>query len=90
MIELLVVIAIIVKLPSVEVPPEFQSDSMTFMRNEPYDFYMSYLRHQGKANVLLCDGHVESPTPQFLFDDTSDAVLDCWNRDHQPHREALP
>jgi prepilin-type N-terminal cleavage/methylation domain-containing protein/prepilin-type processing-associated H-X9-DG protein len=46
-------------------------------------------RHQGKANVVFCDGHVESPTLQFLFADTSDAALSRWNRDHQPHRERL-
>jgi prepilin-type processing-associated H-X9-DG protein/prepilin-type N-terminal cleavage/methylation domain-containing protein len=49
----------------------------------------SYARHQGKANVVFCDGHVESPTLQFLFADTSDAALSRWNRDHQPHRERL-
>jgi prepilin-type processing-associated H-X9-DG protein/prepilin-type N-terminal cleavage/methylation domain-containing protein len=46
-------------------------------------------RHQGRANVVFCDGHVESPTLQFLFADTSDAALSAWNRDHQPHRERL-
>ena len=46
-------------------------------------------RHQGKANVVFCDGHVESPTLQFLFADTSDAALCRWNRDHLPHRERL-
>lgn len=46
-------------------------------------------RHQGKANVMFCDGHVESPTLKFLFADTSDAALVRWNRDHQPHREKL-
>jgi prepilin-type N-terminal cleavage/methylation domain-containing protein/prepilin-type processing-associated H-X9-DG protein len=46
-------------------------------------------RHQGKLNVVFCDGHVESPTLQFLFTDTSDAALSRWNRDHQPHRERL-
>ncbi len=45
--------------------------------------------HQGKANVVFCDGHVESPTLQFLFADTSDAALSRWNRDHLPHREKL-
>ena len=42
-----------------------------------------------RANVVFCDGHVESPTLQFLFADTSDAALSRWNRDHQPHRERL-
>ena len=50
----------------------------------------AYARHQGKANVVFCDGHVESPTMQFLFEDTSDAALVRWNRDHLPHREKLP
>ena len=44
-------------------------------------------RHQGKANVVFCDGHVESPTLKFLFEDTSDTALARWNRDHQPHPE---
>ncbi len=46
-------------------------------------------RHQGKLNVVFCDGHVESPTLKFLFEDTSDAALSRWNRDHLPHRERL-
>jgi prepilin-type N-terminal cleavage/methylation domain-containing protein/prepilin-type processing-associated H-X9-DG protein len=46
-------------------------------------------RHQGKANVVFCDGHIESPTLPFLFTDTSDAALSRWNRDHQPHRDRL-
>ncbi len=44
-------------------------------------------RHQRKANVVFCDGHVESPTLKFLFEDTSDTALMRWNRDNQPHRE---
>ena len=47
-------------------------------------------RHQDYANVVFCDGHLESPTLQFLFEDASDAALSRWNRDHQPHRELLP
>jgi prepilin-type processing-associated H-X9-DG protein len=47
------------------------------------------LRHEGKANVLFCDGHVESLKLEALFEDKSDAALDRWNRDHQPHRERL-
>ena len=46
-------------------------------------------RHQGKANVVFCDGHVESPTLKFLFVDTNNAALVRWNRDHQPHHENL-
>jgi prepilin-type processing-associated H-X9-DG protein/prepilin-type N-terminal cleavage/methylation domain-containing protein len=48
-----------------------------------------FSRHQGLANVLFCDGHVESPTLKYLFEDTSDEALSRWNRDHQPHREEL-
>jgi len=50
---------------------------------------VTHQRHQGKANVVFCDGHVESPTLAFLFEDTSDEALSRWNRDHQPHREKL-
>ena len=46
-------------------------------------------RHQGKANVVFCDGHVESPTLKLVFEDESDAALARWNRDHQPHRDNL-
>ena len=49
----------------------------------------TFTRHKGKANVLFCDGHVDSPTLQFIFDDTSDGALVRWNRDHLPHRELL-
>lgn len=49
----------------------------------------SIARHQGKANVAFCDGHVELPALKFLFDDTTDASLDRWNRDGQPHRNRL-
>lgn len=49
----------------------------------------SFARHQGRANVVFCDGHVETPTLRFLFWDTNDDALVRWNRDHQPHRELL-
>jgi hypothetical protein len=45
--------------------------------------------------VVFCDVHVESPTLQFLFEDTSDAALVRWNRslrtatNHLPHRQKL-
>jgi prepilin-type processing-associated H-X9-DG protein len=47
-------------------------------------------RHQGRANMVFCDGHVEAPTLDSLFSDTNDAALVRWTRDHQPHRELLP
>ena len=49
----------------------------------------AYLRHQGKENVVFCDGHVESPTLKSLLGATNDAALVRWNRDHLPHREKL-
>lgn len=52
-------------------------------------FGVGLARHQGSINVLFCDGHVESPSLKFVFEDTSDAALSRWNRDHKPHREAL-
>jgi prepilin-type N-terminal cleavage/methylation domain-containing protein/prepilin-type processing-associated H-X9-DG protein len=48
-----------------------------------------YARHRGKAEVVFCDGHVEGPRLQTLFNDETDPVLSRWNRDHQPHRERL-
>ena len=52
-----------------------ESDHLAFMRNLGYDFYTGSFRHQNKVNMVFCDGHVESPTLQFLFADTSDATL---------------
>lgn len=46
-------------------------------------------RHQGKGNVLFCDGHAASPRLTVLFKDDNDAALVSWNRDHQPHPERL-
>jgi prepilin-type processing-associated H-X9-DG protein/prepilin-type N-terminal cleavage/methylation domain-containing protein len=71
------------------------SDSVILANGFSKDYVFSestkraYSRHQGKANVVFCDGHVESPTLPFLFTDTSDDALSRWNRDHQPHRERL-
>jgi len=67
----------------------FEANAL-FMRRqiEVFEEFGNILtRHQGKANVVFCDGHVESPTLKFLFADTSDTALARWNRDHQPHRE---
>jgi len=48
-----------------------------------------YTRHKGRANVVFCDGHVESPTMRFLFADRSEAALIRWNRDHLPHLDLV-
>ena len=47
-------------------------------------------RHQGRANSVFCDGHVESSTLAFIYTDTGDEALSRWNRDHEPHRDLLP
>jgi prepilin-type processing-associated H-X9-DG protein len=67
------------------------SGGIDFMREDLkyLEQHCASARHQGRLNVVFCDGHVESPTLQFLFADTSDAALSAWNRDHQPHRERL-
>jgi len=57
--------------------------------NHPSTQQQGLLRHHNRINVVFCDGHVESPTTQFFFEETNDAALVCWNRDHQPHREQL-
>lgn len=66
--------------------------SVEFQRRDlaEVEKYGNFLtRHQGKANVVFCDGHVESPQLSFLFEDTGDAPLARWNRDHLPHRDRL-
>jgi prepilin-type N-terminal cleavage/methylation domain-containing protein/prepilin-type processing-associated H-X9-DG protein len=63
---------------------------LALTRNTGYGLTLfPYQRHHGKANVVFCDGHVESPKLPFLFNDTSDQALSRWNRDHLPHRERL-
>jgi prepilin-type processing-associated H-X9-DG protein len=42
-----------------------------------------------KANVVFCDGHIESPSLKSLFEDAVDPALIRWNRDNLPHRELL-
>ena len=48
------------------------------------EFGNTLTRHQGKANVVFCDGHVKSPTLKFLFEDPGKAPLVRWRRDHLP------
>lgn len=46
-------------------------------------------RHKKKANVAFCDGHVEAPTLEYLFESNTDTALAHWNRDNRPHRDLL-
>ena len=68
-------------------------DFQGLLQRRPLSWFDNYgntaARHQGKANAVFCDGHVESPTLKFLFEDTGDEALVRWNRDHLPHREKL-
>ena len=72
---------------------EIYSGQDLFWRHDSYtgfqDATAPKTRHLAKANVVFCDGHVESPTLKSLFEDTTDAALVRWNRDHLPHRELL-
>lgn len=43
-------------------------------------------RHQGKLNMVFCDGHVEGLKLEKLFYSKADADLRLWNVDHQSHR----
>jgi prepilin-type processing-associated H-X9-DG protein len=43
-------------------------------------------RHNGGANVLFCDGHIEYGKEPSLTKETVEA-RQRWNRDHEPHQE---
>jgi prepilin-type processing-associated H-X9-DG protein len=42
--------------------------------------------HTGQANLLFCDGHVESGR-QTNWVSASDTARRRWNNDHEPHPE---
>lgn len=42
-------------------------------------------RHNGRYNIVFCDGHVECMRPEILFSWDNDR-LRHWNRDNLPHR----
>ncbi|MGH7970471.1 MAG: H-X9-DG-CTERM domain-containing protein [Limisphaerales bacterium] len=44
-------------------------------------------RHDGRWNVLFCDGHVLLKTQRQLFDLKNPEVRRVWNSDNQPHLE---
>jgi prepilin-type N-terminal cleavage/methylation domain-containing protein/prepilin-type processing-associated H-X9-DG protein len=56
----------------------------------PPPYYAGFVfqrqRHGHRWNVVFCDGHVEGAlTTRAFLDPHPDAVLQRWNRDHQPH-----
>lgn len=46
-------------------------------------------RHQGRLNVVFCDGHVGGLKVERMFTSTKPADLRLWNRDNLPHSEWL-
>jgi prepilin-type N-terminal cleavage/methylation domain-containing protein/prepilin-type processing-associated H-X9-DG protein len=46
-------------------------------------------RHNGIANVLFADGHVEGLRLQALFLDKTDTALRRWNKDNEPHADRV-
>jgi len=45
-----------------------------------------YLPHTGRANMVFCDGHVESATGE-KWAEATDSARKRWNKDNQPHPE---
>jgi prepilin-type processing-associated H-X9-DG protein len=43
-------------------------------------------RHRGRANMLFCDGHVET-AHQARWIEKTDRARRRWNNDNEPHRE---
>ncbi len=41
--------------------------------------------HDGRANTLLVDGHIEAFKVQTLYFDTNSTAISLWNIDHQAH-----
>ena len=48
----------------------------------------SHARHNGKLEIMLCDGHVEGARTDKLFE-KSEASLRRWNNDNKPHADQL-
>jgi prepilin-type N-terminal cleavage/methylation domain-containing protein/prepilin-type processing-associated H-X9-DG protein len=51
------------------------------------DLFLMRKRHGGRWNATFCDGHAENLKMAQLWDFRKTAVLQRWNRDHQPHPE---
>ena len=45
-----------------------------------------FIPHDGRANMVFCDGHVEQAKGQKWIEET-DPARSRWNNDHQPHPE---
>lgn len=62
--------------------------AMTRERSTAFTLF-AHQRHEGKAAVVFCDGHIESPTLKYLDAATNNEALSRWNRDHLPHADRL-
>jgi prepilin-type processing-associated H-X9-DG protein len=47
-------------------------------------------RHNNRLNVVFCDAHVEAAKINALFYEKTDASVQRWNADNEPHREVWP
>jgi prepilin-type processing-associated H-X9-DG protein len=54
------------------------------------NLFLMRKRHGGRWNATFCDGHGENLKRAQLWDFRKTAVLQRWNRDHQPHPEIAP
>ena len=63
--------------------PAGQSDGSREFVSDSSSYPIAFVRAHHNPHT------VESPTTQFVFEDSSDAALVRWNRDHQPHRDKL-
>jgi prepilin-type N-terminal cleavage/methylation domain-containing protein/prepilin-type processing-associated H-X9-DG protein len=65
---------------------QFQSLFPAYEVSTPYNRAM-LKRHDGKWNMVFCDGHVEHGTAISFFNWTNDVAARRWSRDNQVHRQ---
>ncbi|MBM3834308.1 MAG: DUF1559 domain-containing protein [Verrucomicrobia bacterium] len=57
--------------------------------NVDLDRRIAARRHMGRLNIAFGDGHVEALRIHTLFFSKQEEDMRMWNRDHEPHRNAL-
>ncbi|HEV2395005.1 MAG TPA: type II secretion system protein [Verrucomicrobiae bacterium] len=84
LVELLVVIGIVALLAALMAPVLLRAKARAHQIQ-----CVSNEHQQGIAlQAFVADSH-KSPKVYLLFEDTTEAALVRWNRDHQPHRDSL-
>lgn len=68
---------------------EYFSDANTPFTWHYGDEVFMQRRHQGRWNIVYCDGHTQNMPRQKLFNYKDDELLKLWNRDHLAHRDLL-